>query len=299
MKKIHITVNILLIIMETTYNIEENELVRLVEKVRIDVLNHFKQNPKNDEEISKYIEFTMENYGINEILRLMWGNNDEYYEYDRKKIMRNFWCDIYAEELGINDDEEYEEDDTTNQFSSDFTFQYTEEKVLNLIRKEVHWRKANIERNINIYKRRQENKLLDVIGKEFNLEVSSISEIDKKVKGAIIHYKGKLFESQYSKHLEKSKRFDKVELLGASGEPDIVAHKLKEDALYVFSLKNLAIKKHPYYISEDLLKVEYKYAYENSFTYKEVHLILVVFNNLDNSVVELELDYSSPKPVIL
>lgn len=73
--------------METIYNIEENELVRLVEKVKIDVLNHFKQNPKNDEDISNYIESSMENYGINEILRLIWGNNDEYYEYDRKKIL--------------------------------------------------------------------------------------------------------------------------------------------------------------------------------------------------------------------
>lgn len=254
-------------------------------------LRTFRQNrEKLNKDINDFIEFTMESHGINKILRLIWGNNDECYEYDKKKLIKSFFCDAYAEELGIKDD-----DDTISQF----TFDYTEEKVLELVRKEVSWRKANIKRNINIYKRRQENKLLEVIGKEFNLDVSSISEIVKKVKGAVLYYKGKLFEKQYSKYLEKSKRFDKIELLGASGQPDIVAHKLEENAIYVFSLKNLSIKKHPYYISNDLLKVEYKYAYENSFIYKKVSLFLVVFNNLDNSVVEIELDFHSPTPIIL
>ena len=293
MTKRHITIIILFLIMETLYNIEENELVRLVDKAKIDVLKHYKQNPNNDEEINEYIEFSMENYGINEILKKIHGNNDELYNYDRKKIMRIFWCDVYAEELGIIDDDD--DDDSANQF----TFEYSEEKVLNLLRKEVNWRKANIERDINIYKRRQEHKLLETIAKEYNLDVSSVSEIVKKVAGAINRYKGKMFESQYFKYLEKLKRYDKVELLGASGQPDIIAHKLKEDAIYVFSLKNLAIKKHPYYISEELLKVEYKYAYESSFTYKKVVLILVVFDNLDNSVKEVKLDYKTPKDIIL
>jgi len=64
--------------------------VRLVDKAKIDVLKHYKQNPNNDEEINEYIEFSMENYGINEILKKIHGNNDELYNYDRKKIMRIF-----------------------------------------------------------------------------------------------------------------------------------------------------------------------------------------------------------------
>ncbi len=33
-----------------------------------------------------------------------------------------------------------------------------------------------------------------------------------------------------------------MEILGGSGEPDIVAHDLKNNALYIYSLKNYTIK---------------------------------------------------------
>jgi len=277
--------------METMQKIEETKLLPLVEKVRKIIVPKIIEH--SNENLDDYIESMLDDNGINNVLKKIHGTYDEYYEYDKKKIIRDFYCDIIAEELGIKD-----KDDIIF-YLNQFTFEYTEEKVLDLIRIEKNWRKANIDRNINIFRMRQKGKLYDVIGKEFNLSVSSISEIVKDVKGAIRHYKGKMLEKQYSKFLVKSNLFNKVEWLGGSGEPDIVAHDLKNNVLYVFSIKNLAIKKYPYYIPNDLIKAEYKYAYDSQFSYKEVHLILVVFNNTDNSTIHLELDYNQPKDIIL
>lgn len=177
-------------------------------------------------------------------------------------------------------------------FHIKFKFDFNDELVFNIIREEVRWR--NVERDINIFKERQKGTLLANISEEFKLDKSTISEITKKVDGAIRYYKGKMFEQKYLTYLKGLGKFDKVEWYGASGQPDIIAHDLKNDELYVYSLKNLKIEEKPYYIPKDVLKPELKISLENHYDYTKVHLILVVFNNIDNTTEEIELDYLNP-----
>ncbi len=179
----------------------------------------------------------------------------------------------------------------------DFKFEYTEEDIYNLIRKEVKWR--NTERDIEIYKEKQKGRLLTDIGKEFNLAYNSISDIVSKVWGAIGLYKGKLFEKTFFKYLEKKYPKFKVEWYGASGRPDIVIYDTENNKIIIYSLKNLEIKKRPYTIKKEKLRPELKLALNSIMDYKNVVLVLVVFNNFNNNIIIKDIEFRNPSDIII
>jgi len=135
-------------------------------------------------------------------------------------ITQQLW-DIYdfLEEMECS--EEYRQENT-------FIFNFSEDEIIDIVKKEVNWRKK--ERDVEIYKKRIKNLLLNEIARQYeNLDYSSISKIVKKVEGAINYYKGKLFEKEYYKYLVNLKKYDKVILGGESGKPDIIAYDLKNN----------------------------------------------------------------------
>ena len=181
-------------------------------------------------------------------------------------------------------------------FKKNFYFEYSEEEVLDLIRKEANWR--DIERDIEIYIEREKGRLLeDIAGDYKNLKLKAISNICTKVKGAIIRYKGKLLEKRYFQHLKELDIYDKVIWDGASGKPDIFAFKNNE--LHIFSLKNLKIDRKKYVIKKKDLEPEFKRAYNGLLESDDVFLKLVVFDNMTNKVIERDLDFRNPENVII
>lgn len=93
--------------------------------------------------------------------------------------------------------------------------------------------------------------------------------------------------------------YDKIEWLGATGEPDILAHNLDKNELYVLSLKNYEIKKKPFLMNKESLQSEYKKAFNSQFDYDKVKLFLVVFNNVNDSIIKNELDYKNPTDIYI
>lgn len=181
-----------------------------------------------------------------------------------------------------------------NKPKKSFIFNYSENEIIDIVKKEVNWRKK--ERDIEIYKQRQRALLLDEIASQYrNLNASAISKITIKVKGAINYYKGKLFEKEYYKYLVNLKKYDKVILGGESGKPDIIAFDLKNNILHVFSLKNLKIDYFNYRIKKELLKQEIIYSMEKFFEFTEVMLHVVVLNNWNNHIQHFNYDYRHPE----
>ena len=181
-------------------------------------------------------------------------------------------------------------------FKKDFNFEYSEREVLDLIRKEANWR--DIERDIEIYIEREKGRLLeDIAGDYKKLKLKAISNICTKVKGAIIRYKGKLFEKRYSQYLKELNIYDKVVWDGTSGRPDILA--FKDNELHIFSLKNLQIDRKKYVIKKKDLEPEFKRAYNGLLESDDVFLKLVVFDNLTDKIIERDLDFRNPEDVII
>ena len=178
-----------------------------------------------------------------------------------------------------------------------FVFKYDENDVLSIIRKEVKW--WNVERDISIYLERKTGALLTELGLKYNLTDSAISIINKKVQGAVNKYKGMLFEKKFFQYLKNLYKNYRVEWFGGRGQPDIFVIDSENDTLYVFTLKNLQIKKKSYHITKKKLKAEYLFAYENLFNYTKVYLFLVVFNNVNNKTTKIKLNIKNPASVNL
>ena len=178
-----------------------------------------------------------------------------------------------------------------------FSFKCNEDEVINIIKQEKNWRE--MDRDINIYKERQKGRLLkDIAGDYSNLNVPAISRIAKKVESAIGYYKGKLFESEFFKHLKKTGEFDKVEWQGASGEPDIVAHDLKNCEFNIYSLKMRKIDRSPFYISIREMKPELKLALESILEgYNRINLWLIVYDSEFNETRKFRVNFRNPRNI--
>ncbi|MBA7492079.1 hypothetical protein ES702_02628 [subsurface metagenome] len=179
---------------------------------------------------------------------------------------------------------------------NNFEFICSEKEVFDLILKEVKWRDK--ERDIEIYIEREKGRLLeDIAGDYKTLKLKAIGNICTKVKGAIIRYKGKLFEKHYFQYLRSLNKFDRIVWDGSSGKPDIIAY--KNNDLYIFSLKNLKIDRKKFVIKKQDLEPEFKRAYNGLLENDNIFLKLVVFDNLTDNVIERKLDFRNPKDVII
>jgi hypothetical protein len=182
-----------------------------------------------------------------------------------------------------------------------FVWYYGEDVIFKVVKKESNWK--NPERDVDIYKERKKGVKLDKLAFKFNLDVSSISENAKKVKGAVNYHKGVFFEKEFYSYLFNLKHnhtvFDEVDKLGGVGESDLIAVNYEENTLFVFSLKCLEIRKKPHYIVKSELVPELERAYKGKFTYSNVFLILVLFNSFDNTTTYHPIDIFNPADVVL
>jgi len=172
-------------------------------------------------------------------------------------------------------------------------FSYTDEQVFNLIRKNVKW--YDIERDIAIFQERQKGRYLKEIAKNLKIKLRAVSMVIKKVQGAVNFWKGKLFESFVLKRLRESKLFEKVIMDAGKGESDIRAY-TKDDKLYIYSLKNIQIDYEPYWLTKEELRPELKDALLSNLDY-DTYLILLIFDNYNNQVKQIVIDYNNPKNI--
>lgn len=182
------------------------------------------------------------------------------------------------------------------------TFGHSKEDIENFVEREVNWRDKKREFAINT--EIQKGVLQTILADKYKTTHNNISMIGSKVQGAITKFRGDLFEIEYERYLKNvrnpngTKKYADVKRLGNKEEPDIIAHDLNENDLYVFSLKTKS-QKPPYNFSKEDSKVEYEYAYTNSFgnNYNKVHLYLVVQNDADNTIKKIKLNYLNPTSV--
>lgn len=176
-------------------------------------------------------------------------------------------------------------------------FDCSDEKVFNLIKREVKWKKKD--RDIIIYKERQKGRLLEDIGKEFKLDDSSISKIETKVDGAFKYYKGLLFHKFCYNYLVKEYPDCEVESLGTKAVPDIVVTDPTRNIKTIYSIKNLKIDRKNYRIEKKELRPEIKSALLSLLEYKEVYLTLVLFDNISKKIIEKNIDFRHPTDIII
>jgi hypothetical protein len=129
--------------------------------------------------------------------------------------------------------------------------------------------------------------------------------IVKKVQGKINEVKGDKFEKFVYNRLKQSELFDKVILGGEVGQSDILAYQ-NDEKLFIYSLKNLKIDRDPYWLivnpkneeGENELKPEIKFAKLSHFDYN-IHLILLVYDNYNDRIIQKEIDYKDPQNINL
>ncbi|MFW9972384.1 MAG: hypothetical protein ACFFDF_19520, partial [Candidatus Odinarchaeota archaeon] len=196
-------------------------------------------------------------------------------------IQQFFWC--YGEEgltsieaLGFSD------------------FMVSNNELLQLIKKNEKW--YDIDRDWAIYQEREKERYVYEIAKDFNLKDTNVSMIIKKVKGAVSYYKGKLFEDFVEEKLNQSGLFEKVVKEAGSGEADILAYTKDGEELYIYSLKNLRIRRNKYCIEQKEFRPELERALLQSLDY-QVHLILLVLNNYSNQIFQFEINYQNPENI--
>ncbi len=191
----------------------------------------------------------------------------------------------------------YEEKRKNPKFLEDLDFRdfrYTNEQIFDLIRKNEKWHDIN--RDITIYQERKKGKYLDELAENFGIKFNSISMVLKKVSGSINYYKGKLFEDFVEKRLKESGLFEKVIKEAGKGEADILAYTKDGKDLYIYSLKNIKINRKPYWLTKEELRPELERALLQSLDYK-IHLVLLIFDNYNNKVKQIQIDYNNPKNI--
>jgi len=177
----------------------------------------------------------------------------------------------------------------------DFTgFEFTEEEVFERIRKNSKWH--HVERDISIYQEKPFYTLRE-LAKRYGIKYNSISMVVNKVQGTISEIIGNEFEKFILKKLRESKLFEKVERMGGTGEPDILAYK-NDSELYIYSLKCLKLESSPYWLIKNELRPELEYAKLTSADYKN-HLILLVFDSFNQKIIQLQMDYNNPENIEL
>lgn len=206
-----------------------------------------------------------------------------------------------AEEQRIEEEQKVEEENI-NELIHGFEYEYSEDNVIDTIKKEKNWR--DNERDFKIYLECKKQKKLSggltqkKVGESFGQTEYNTSIIIKKVRGEINYHKGKLLERQFFKYLEDRYPKCKVEWYGESGNPDIVIYNTENNGIIIYSLKNLKINKDKsYWIMKDAIKSELEFALKSLIEYESVVLYLVVLNNTINEVIIKEVDYKNPSNV--
>jgi len=174
------------------------------------------------------------------------------------------------------------------------SFKLDMDEVIDLIKKNERWQKT--ERDLSIYQERQKGRILQDIADNFNIGFTAVCNVEKKVRGAINYWKGKIFESFVKDLLKQSHRFSDVILDGDTGEPDILAYSKDKTELYIYSLKNLKIDRIPYWLTTDELRPELERAKLCSLDY-QIHLILLVFDNFHNQIKQFQIDYNKAENI--
>jgi len=170
------------------------------------------------------------------------------------------------------------------------------DEVIELIKKNERWQKPD--RDLNIYYQREKGRILQDIADDFNIVISAVSQVEKKVRGKINFWKGKIFEDFVEKRLKESRVFIKVIKEAGKGESDIRAY-TKNNEQFIYSLKNLKIDRKPYWlITKEELLPELKDAKLCSLDY-ETHLILLVYDNHNKEVKQIEIDYNNVENIDL
>ena len=170
------------------------------------------------------------------------------------------------------------------------------DQVIDLIKKNERWQKPD--RDLTIYFERKKGRTLQDIADDYDIVFTAVSRVEKKVRGAVSYWKGKLFESFINNQLKQSHRFSSISLEGDVGEPDILAYSRDKKSLYIYSLKNLKIDRKPYWLTKEELRPELERAKLCSLDY-EIHLILLVFDSFHDKIKQFKIDYDNPKNIDL
>ncbi|MBD3300808.1 MAG: hypothetical protein GF347_05660 [Candidatus Moranbacteria bacterium] len=178
-------------------------------------------------------------------------------------------------------------------------FSINNETIFAIIEKNAQWR--DVQRDLEIYKLKREQGLeLKEIGAIYGIKFNSVSMVVSKVQGEMNRLKGEIFEKFVYERLQMSGLFEEVIWGRDVGDPDILAY--QGDKLFIYSLKNLQIDRNPYWLiinpksetSESELRPELEFAKLSHFDY-ETHLILLVFDNFCDRIIQSEIDYSEPQ----
>lgn len=179
-------------------------------------------------------------------------------------------------------------------------FDGSDEKVFDLIKIEVDWRKKG--RDIYIFKERKKGRLLEDIAKEFKelKDASAVRQVVKKVDGAFDYYKGLLFHRFCCNYLIKEYPDCKVESLGGKSEPDIIVTDPIRNIKTIYSIKNLKIDRENYRIPIKEIEPELNEAISSLIEYKEqLYLKLIIFDNISNKIIEKDIDFRHPTDIII
>ena len=173
----------------------------------------------------------------------------------------------------------------------DFIFRYTDDDVLDKI-------KAS-EKEKSVYKETKKGVLQKNLAIKYNTTQKTISEWSSKVRGAFSDKVGELFEVEYKNYLKRLKIYkkDKPIRIGASGQPDILIHKLDTNELHIYSCKT--INKRPRNILKKYLTQEYNRALLEEPNYKKVRLFLPVLVRSENKTYQRELNYRNLTDVLI
>ena len=194
-------------------------------------------------------------------------------------------------EDNLNGEETIKNDDPYEEYKN-YTFPYTKEEIIIKAKKNAHFR--NIERDFEVYSKKQDGLLLDEIHPFYPdlSDPSSVTKITKKVQGLINRVSGSLFEKEYVKHLQTIYK-DKVIHDGGNSKPDAYVTVESINELHVFSLKNISTN----FLSRKEVKPEQDFAFANRLEYKKVRLFHIV--NINNKIhVKEETDLSLTEDLI-
>jgi len=268
-------------------------------------LDENKQMLENHKEIVEWIICEVKTKfvgkgGFDDFSMWLYKDHNETYHNNNSQLKTIYKLYLhYIKEKIIN----YEEIERNNVFDelfgSKFVWEFSDEDVFDVIRKEKK-SVREIERNIEMYKYRKKTGITYTdLGFEFGVCDQTANTACKKLDDWFHYYKGKLFEKKYYNYLStlrKKKVFDRVELIGEVGKPDIIATKGEE--IYIFSLKCFSVK-FPHFISRVDIMPEYKYAYESKFSYNYTNLFAIIFDSNTNKLFEFELDVDRPSNIII
>ena len=283
-------------------------LIDDVENIVHWVAQHFKDKDKEDstDVIKKYVNKELGKKNVvkadEELIQKVIKEEKENWENENKKRTKKKTQKKpkNKKEKNLKNKEKYgnHENHIIEKILEDFKFEYTEEDIENVIIRNAR-NQHNTKEYLEIYHIcTSTNRILEDIGKEFDLSIGRISQIKTSMTNKISTYKGQLFEEEVLKHIKSYKYFGHVRRDGSAGKPDIVVDDLKNNYLYVLSLKNHAVGEDNYtYVKIKEISPEIEYARENHWDYEKVFVKLVFFDNISRKIIIKDINYEKPKKI--